>query len=135
MKLAMYDLEGHFLEVLEGNTYQEIIDLLPVKSGIKNAASIQQVVSGERNFAGSYQFRKVISQNPLIKIGSCIDLRKSSEKKVHKYYKGNYICTYTSIQEAADINNIQHTNIVKCAKEERGTAGGFQWHYTKNLDL
>jgi len=125
----MYDLEGHLLEVLEGKTYQEIIDLLPAKSGIKSSASIQQAIRGEKNFCGSYQFREVFTQKPLQKIGSCINLKKTLEKQVHKYYKGVYICTYTSMQEAADRNNMVQSNLAKCAREERGTAGGFEWKF------
>jgi hypothetical protein len=129
MKIAMYDLEGHLLEVLKGKTYQEIIDLLPSKSGIKNVASIQQAIRGEKNFCGIYQFREVFTQKPLQKIGSCVNLKKTLEKQVHKYYKGKYICTYKSMQEAAVINNIEHANLTKCANGERSTAGGFEWKY------
>ena len=129
MKIAMYDLEGHFLEILEGNTYQDIIDLLPVKSSIKSTASIQQATRGEINFCGGYQFREVFTKKPLQKIGSCIDLKKAIEKPVQKYYKGVYICTYKNIQDAAFMNNILHDNIGKCAREIRATAGGFEWKF------
>jgi len=128
MKIAMYDLEGHLLEVFEGNTYQEIVDLLPRKSGVKTRASIQKVVKGFRNFAGHYQFREV-NERVLEKIGSCIKLKKTTEKPVHKYYKGNYITTYRNIQEASDVNNINHANIVACLKQTLKSAGGFEWKY------
>ena len=123
----MYDLEGHLLEVLEGNTYQDIINLLPVNSKVKSTASIQQVTRGEKNFCGSYQFREVFTQKPLLKIGSCIDLKKSDEKPVRKYYKGVYICTYKNIKDAALKNNMIADNIGKCIRGIRITAGGFEW--------
>jgi hypothetical protein len=129
MKIAMYDLEGHLLEVLEAETYQGIIDLLPVKSSIKSTASIQQATRGEINFCGGYQFREVFTKKPLQKIGSCIDLKKAVEKQVQKYYKGVYICTYKNIEEAAFINNILRDNIGKCARGIRATAGGFEWKF------
>ena len=130
----MYDLEGHLLEVLEGNTYQDIIDLLPFKSGINNAASIQKVIKGQRNFAGSYQFREVASEKPLDKIGSCTKLKKTTEKPVHKYYKCRYITTYRNIQEASDKNDINHANIVSCLKGNVKTSGGFEWKYAEDLN-
>ncbi len=103
MKIAMYDLEGHLLEVFEGDTYQDIIDLLPVKSGVKTPSSIQKVVKGERNFAGIYQFREVRvgMVKPLDKIGSCIRLKITTEKPVHMYYKNVHITKYRTIQEGA----------------------------------
>ncbi len=129
MKIAMYDLEGHLLEVFKGNTYQDIIDLLPVKSGIKSVSSIQKVVKGERNFAGSYQFREVVSDRPLHKIGSCTKLKKTTEIPIHKYYKGKYITTYRNIKDASDMNNIDNSNISDCLKAKRKSAGGFEWKY------
>lgn len=129
MKIAMYDLEGHLLEILEGSTYQDIIDLLPIRSNIKNVSSVQKVVKGERNFAGSYQFREVKSDRPLDKIGSCTQLKKTIEKPIHKYWKGNYITTYRNIQEASEKNIIDHSNIASCLKGTRELAGGFEWKY------
>jgi hypothetical protein len=129
MKIAMYDLEGHLLEVLEGNSYAEIFDLLPIKSGIKNTSSIQKVVRGERNYADIFQFREVFNDAPLQKIGSCVNLRSTQEKSVQKYYKGTYICTYRNIQEASTINNIEQSNISRCIRGERATAGSFGWKF------
>lgn len=129
MKVAMYDLEGHLLEVLEGDTYQDIIDLLPFKSGINSTSSIQKVVKGQLNFAGSYQFREFVSEKPLHKIGSCTKLKKTTERPVHKYYKGKYITTYRNIQDASDKNNVNHANIIACLKGKIKTSGGFEWKY------
>ena len=127
----MYDLEGHFLEVLEAETYQGIIDLLPVKASIKSKASIQKAAKGERNFAGIYQFRDVTNDRPLHKIGDCSKLKKTTEKAVHKYYKGAYINTYRNIQEASVKNNINHSNIVACLKDKVKSSGGFEWKYAE----
>ena len=129
MKIAMYDLEGHFLELLEGNTIKDIIELLPRGSNIKHGISIQKVIRGEKNYTGIYQFREVNSQPILQKIGSCIDLKNGVEKAVKKYFKGRYICTYKTLKEASDVNKVEFRNISRCLTIEKGTAGGFEWKY------
>lgn len=51
---------------------------------------------------------------------------------VDKYdLQGNYICTYSSISEAARLCNIHKTQITQCCKLTKGynSAGGFQWRY------
>lgn len=49
---------------------------------------------------------------------------------VSKYDKNmNYLGTYGSVNEAGRQNNIPFTNIAKCARNERKTAGKFIWKY------
>lgn len=53
-------------------------------------------------------------------------------QEVHKYdLDGYYIESYISYSEAGRLNNIPHANIIKCIKQERQTAGGFQWRTDK----
>jgi hypothetical protein len=131
MKIAMYDLEGHLLEVLEGKTYQEIVDLFPKKRGIINTGPLRSAIKGEVNTYGNYQFREVSnSRNFLERIGDVSSLTQQ-EKAVNKYYKGRYICTYKSITEASIKNKILIDNIAKCTKLSKRTAGGFEWKYAE----
>lgn len=44
----------------------------------------------------------------------------------------NLINKFSSISEAERQTGIPNTNIVKCCKEERKTAGGFIWKYENN---
>ena len=57
----------------------------------------------------------------------------ANSKKVSKYTMENeYICTYGSCHEASRQNNILFTNIAKCARGSRKSAGGFIWKYDDN---
>lgn len=52
------------------------------------------------------------------------------KKPVVKYDdKGNRLCNYSSITDAARATGIPHSNIHRCCKTCRGTAGGFKWLY------
>lgn len=59
-----------------------------------------------------------------------------NSKTITKYNKNmEYICTYGSVNEAGRQNKIPFTNIAKCARGERNTAGGFIWRYeNKEVD-
>ena len=61
----------------------------------------------------------------------------SNSKTVSQYDKyGNLINIYGSVNEAGRQLNIQFTNIAKCCRNERKTAGGFIWKYeNKNITV
>jgi hypothetical protein len=130
MKIAMYDLEGHFLKLYEVESYSDLIEQLGKKSGINSPSSIQKVCLGERNFAKNRQFRIVSKDRVLDKIGSCLNLKKTKETQVHKYFDGSYVCTYNSFTEAALKNNANKENIAQACSEKNTrvlSAAGFTW--------
>ena len=54
----------------------------------------------------------------------------SRGRKIHQFSKdGKYIASYNCIQDASRKHNIPSTNISKCCKCERATAGGYVWVY------
>lgn len=53
-----------------------------------------------------------------------------NSKTVSKYHRnGDYICTYGGVNEAGRQEGVPFTNIAKCARGERNSAGGFIWKY------
>lgn len=53
-----------------------------------------------------------------------------SKKKVTMYdFEGNYIRTFDSIQDAAELTNNSKSKICNCCKYKRRAAGGYQWRY------
>lgn len=42
---------------------------------------------------------------------------------------GDILEKYESTKEAGEKNNINHSNISRCCRHERNTAGGFKWEY------
>ncbi len=54
-------------------------------------------------------------------------------KEVSQYTKDNVLInTYISLMEAQRITGVPNSNIVKCCKNIRKTAGGFKWEYTES---
>lgn len=55
---------------------------------------------------------------------------KKQCKPVDKFdINGKYLESYQSIKEASEKNNIFPQNIIKCCKNNKGTAGGYVWKY------
>ncbi|WP_158572950.1 MULTISPECIES: NUMOD3 domain-containing DNA-binding protein [Anaerotruncus] len=48
---------------------------------------------------------------------------------------GNYLKTYSTAKEAGDILGIENTNITRCCKKERKTAGNFIWRYHEECHI
>ena len=57
------------------------------------------------------------------------------EKIVQLDVNGNYINTFENIKEAGDFNNIVPSNISRCVRGLRKTAGGFKWMLLKEYEL
>ena len=55
----------------------------------------------------------------------------TKEKKVAQISKdnNNILNIFDSIQSAERITNVAHSNILKCCKGERDSAGGYIWKY------
>jgi hypothetical protein len=126
MKIAMYDLEGHLLEIFEVDT---ILDL-ELRLNAPNS-SIYNCVIGHNLKTINMQFRKYSDTAKVAKrIGDLTNIPgKTSLLPVSKYYKETFICTYENGTIAAEKNNVEYNNINRCLKKDKGTAGGFKWKY------
>jgi len=87
IKIAMYDIEGNFLEIIEGNTFTEIEKSLELPKSSLNGCINGLVISS--NFK---QFRKITSvDNYILKLPSAAYMTRGlSNKPVLKYYKNNF---------------------------------------------
>lgn len=54
---------------------------------------------------------------------------KNIEKPVIAFYKGERICRFPSVRDAARLMKIPSPNIVACLKGRLKTAGGCSWKY------
>ena len=126
MKIAMYDLEGHLLEVFDVNTVVELEQQLDVPQG-----SINKCIMGLHLQSKGRQFRLLKNKShAIVKIGDVHKLTiGQSNKAVQKYYNGKYICSYGSLTDASDKNKIKVVNICKACSGTNKTAGGFEWKY------
>lgn len=124
MEIAIYDLEGHFLEIIEGENIRGISDKLNLSS------ELYHCLKGSSNYSGSKQYREVINGKHLKKIGDISNcLVGVKHKYIHKSYKGNYICTYRNTYQASIKTNINESSIHRCLKGVANHAGGFGWEY------
>lgn len=126
MKIAMYDLEGHLLEVFEVDTVRDLEVQLKAPRG-----GINQCIMGYSLQTINMQFRRCLDSTKTIKrIGDLTNIPgKTSLLPVSKYYKGNFICTYENATIASEKNSVDQSNINRCLKNNRGTTGGFEWKY------
>lgn len=125
-KIAMYDLEGHLLEVFEVKTIFELEKQLSIPRGGISACLSKKSLSTKR-----YQFIEIINTNiAFTRIGNISSIVVGqSYKPVHKFYKGKYICTYDNILIASELNRIDASGISKCCLNKRILSGGYDWKY------
>jgi len=126
IKIAIYDLEGNFLETIEVENVRKGSQFLGM-----HQSSLHQCLNGTRNSAYGRQFRQVHNNRVLKHIGDITDvLNLSNTVPVHKYYNDNYICSYPNIITASEKNNnISVASISQCINGLQGRVlvGGFQW--------
>lgn len=126
MKIAMYDLEGHLLEVFDVDTVRDLeVQLNAPRGGINNC------IIGQNLKAINMQFRRYSACAKIAKrIGDITTIPgKTSLLPVSKYYNGIYVCSYENATIAAEKNNLTQSNVHRCLKEGKGIAGGFEWKY------
>jgi len=128
MKIAMYDLEGHLLEVFDVDTVRDLeIQLNAPKGGINNCIIGHSLKSINMQFKKYSDFAKIANR-----IGDLTVIPgKSYCKPVSKYYKGSYICSYENIVIACEKSGVKKNNISACLVKGNGTAGGFGWKYAE----
>lgn len=125
LKIAMYDLEGNLLEVLDGNGFSDIARQIKIKS----PSCISKCVKGEIIQSHFRQFRIVNNNNVIEKLPSAYGYSQGNKKNVvHKFYKGNYICTYENMYDAEYKTGIKQSSISDVLSSKRKSAGGFNWY-------
>jgi hypothetical protein len=130
MKIAMYDLQGNFLELFENlESVRELENELNYANN-----TIHNVIKGISHQSKGRQFLKFtdLSKYPL----STGDVRGLNSgltyEPIGKYYKGRFICSYSSLREASESNNINSVNINQCCSGKIKTTHGFVFKYMKN---
>lgn len=127
MKIAMYDLEGHLLEVFDVATIVELEKKLDIPQG-----SLNNCLNGSVLSTINKQFRELKGKKRLInRIGDISYCNSSHLKPIHKYYNGKYICSYDSANEASEKNKVAASGINRCCNKIAVTAGDFEWKYAK----
>jgi hypothetical protein len=127
MKIAMYDLEGHLLEVFDVTTYKELEDELKLPK-----ASMHSCLNNRQHQVNNRQFKELKgSRVALKKIGDIhMNVNGSKEYKVVlKKYKKKTISAYNSLIDAALKNNVDQSSLSLCLTGKTKTCGGFEWEY------
>ncbi len=95
-----------------------------------------------KRYYGSHE-RKPVSYETRLKISlagrgrklSPEHIKKMQESRIYPIFQyskeGNFIGSYSCGAEASKKLKISHSDIVKCCKNKRRLAGGFQWKYNK----
>ena len=125
LKIAMYDLEGNLLEVLEGNGFSDIARQIKIKS----PSCISKCVKGEIIQSHFKQFRIVSNDNVIEKLPSAYGYSQGNKRNIiHKFYKGKYICTYKNMYDAEYKTGIKQSYISDVLSNKRKSTGGFNWY-------
>jgi hypothetical protein len=125
MKIAMYDLEGHLLEVFEGKNVSQISKEIGITQ-----SNVHQCITGQILSVKNRQFKQVFQDRPLHKIGDVSNCTHGNKHHpINKYYKGKFISNYRNAHIASQITKVNEVCIHRCLKGERDTAGGFEWKY------
>jgi hypothetical protein len=117
-----YDLNGNFIKKYKSIT-EAAKDNNTQISIINQAAKVKTISKG-------YQWR-YYNKNYKNNIG--IVTGKLQNVKIEQYsLNGDFIKEWDSVKEASKILVINSVNIIKVLKQNRKTAGNFQWKYTFN---
>ncbi len=129
INIAMYDLEGNLLEVFENICVSNLAKILKIdKKGIYGCVNGENTQTNNRQF----KFFKYAERYPK-KIGDLTSVVHTNVV-VNKYYKGKYICTYKSIKECSEKNNIKEQNITLMLNGKRKTANGYTFCSMETLN-
>lgn len=119
LKIAVYDLEGYFIDSFEVDSLVELENILNINNG-----GISGCLSGKQLSSNGFQFKKVISNKIITKIGDVSNIHVGqSIKQVHKYYNDKYICTYNNINIASEKNKIEISSISKNCNNKQIKSG------------
>lgn len=104
-KVAIYDLEGYFITVVNG--IKEASELTKASRG-----NISSCINGMLISSNNFQFRRA-EPRYATKIGDVSILKngQNNEMPVAKYFEGKLICVYSTLREAEEKNNINSGSI------------------------
>ena len=107
MKILKYDLEGNYLDTHEVTNLKEVSTLLNL-----NYTSFIDHLKKRNISCSGFQFIEKESDRILQNIGDVSYIvRGMAEKPITKKYKGRFICSYKSIKDACDKNNLKSGSI------------------------
>ena len=114
-----YDLDGRFIKKF--NTIKEAADEIGKTKCSGISACCKNKQKSAYGYIWSYYFKNNIDSYNA----------KTKEKKIAQISKenNNILNIFDSIQSAERITNVAHSNILKCCKGERNSAGGYIWKY------
>jgi hypothetical protein len=123
MKIAMYDLEGNLLELFEE---LETVRELEIRLNY-SLNSIHNVIKGTSHQSKGRQFLRFSDQSKFpLKVGDVTRLNSGmTYESIGKYYNDKFICSYGSLREASEKNNISSVKISQCCSGRRKTTNGF----------
>jgi len=124
-KIAMYDNEGHLLQVFNVENVRDLERLLGLNQG-----NISNCLDGKMMSNNNRQFRKFSNKSKVHnRIGDISSITIMHLKPINKYYNGKYICSYESSKIASMKNGIDDSSINKCCNGVYKSSGGFEWKY------
>ena len=114
-KIAVYDLEGNFLQ-----SYKNKKDFCD-DSRVDMAQLIHAIK--KRGYVKSFQV--VETDKPILNIGNCVDKGNNTKRPCAKYWKGNLIAVYKSQDEAMLFNNLKNKEVSNSIHRGTEYLGGF----------
>lgn len=126
-KVAQYDLDGNLIKIWH------CISDAERELNIHNIVGCCQRKSNYKT-VGGYIWRYFEDELTEEDIAQC---KKGKGRKCVANYtlSGELVNVFESITDAALNTGIKHSNISRCCREVRPTAGGFIWKYYENEDI
>ena len=129
-QVIQYDLNGNFIQIF--NSAAEAAKTIDI-----DVSYIRLVCNPNtaNKSAGGFQWRYYIKNYPL-QIEAISGKSGRVGQPVNQYdLKGNYLNTFSSIQNAAQVTKQTARNITFACEKKQKRAGMFQWRYATDIDL
>ena len=125
---GIYDLEGYLITIKKDLILTELAEFLDCDyTGVGNHLKGHLLSVGRK-----YQIKVPFKGKMTKRIGDVSEavLTTNTTKKVSKYYNGEFITTYNSLDEASRLNNLDITTISRCIMGERRKAGIYTFKFS-----
>lgn len=116
--VSQFDLDGNLLQQFYSVAEAEL------ETGVSHS-KISAVCSGKRKSAGGFIWSYAQTVDPYVSIQKTHRCKAVAQMDL----AGVVICTYRSAKDAAVSLNVCQTNITKCCRGQRKSAGGYQWRF------
>jgi hypothetical protein len=131
--VLQFSLQGKFIR-----EYSSIGEALHHNKKISRI-SIKRCLKGKQNTTGDYQWRfkiKMPGKEGILNIAPVEMTTWKNRGLVLQFSReGKFIKEFSCINEAAKKTGISYDNINSYLRSSKGTAGGFQWRFKKDLHL